>query len=134
MQEIEDRQAQFAILLFEQCFCDAGGQEGYTLVVSGRMIVGNGVGQGCRDQPAAIGISGDLGIEYLGEGIQVGCGGKRVLVDGIGRRGAEVHVEILFDIGGPVDLFGKGGGTGYNRAGNRWAALWNRRGSGFGNN
>jgi len=112
VQQIGDCQAELAVLLFKELLCDAGCQQGYALVVSGGMIVSNGIGQGSRDQPAAIGIGGDLGIEYLGEGIEVGGGGERILVDGIGRSGAEVHVEILLDIGGPVDLFGEGGGPG----------------------
>jgi len=35
-----------------------------------------------------------------------------VAVDGVGRIGIEVHVEILLDIGRPVDFFGKGRGAG----------------------
>jgi len=37
---------------------------------------------------------------------------KAVPVDGVGRGGAEVHVEVLFDIGRPVHLFRESGGPG----------------------
>jgi len=73
------------------------------------MVIGNGIGQGGGDQPAAVRVGGDLGIEHLGEGIQVGGGSQAIPVDGVGRGGAEVHVEVLSDIGCPVHFFGEGG-------------------------
>ena len=76
------------------------------------MVVGYGIGQRGSDEPAAIGIGRDLRIELLRKGVQVGGGGERVCVDRVGRCGAEVHVEILFDIGRPVHFFGEGGGAG----------------------